>query len=718
VVFVVLDDVGFADLGCYGSEIRTPNIDGIAAHGLRYNSFHTRAICSATRAALLTGRNSHSVGMRTVANIQNGFPNGRGRITTKAATLAEILASAGYNTFAVGKWHLVPPNDTTAAGPFDQWPTRRGFDRYYGFLDAMTDQYHPDLVQDNSRIETPNRPGYHLTEDLIDHAIGYVRDQTSVTPDNPFFLYLALAAAHAPHQVPRSYIDRYVPVFEKGWDKTRADRLARQKALGIVPPRTALTAANAGIKPWDSLEADEQRLFVRLQAAYAGFLQHADEHLGRLFDYLRRIGRLENTLLVIASDNGASQEGGFEGTLNELGYFAGVDEPLAQRLKQMADIGTERSFTNYPLGWARAGNTPFRRYKQNAHGGGTNDPLIVSWPKGIADRGKVRSQFVDVIDVAPTVLNLVAIPAPKVYKGVDQLPLHGASFARTFSDSTAPDPRHTQYFELHGHRALWQDGWKAVTYHIPGTEFDDDRWELYDLRNDFSESTDLAARYPEKLRHLQRIWWQEARKYGVLPLEDRTAIGALRSYRDRPGAHSQRKIFTYFPGQEHLASVVAPDIVNRSFSITAHVDRLGTTAEGVIIANGDWFGGYTFYLKDRKLAFETNGMLGRCVVESDLALPGDATTLRVEIARTGHRKATVTLTADDKQVGTGQLADSRSLIFNWGGLDVGRDSLLPVSPAYAAKIPFAFSPGVLSRVVFEVQDDREAPSAGARTSSR
>jgi arylsulfatase A-like enzyme len=718
IVYVVLDDVGFADLGSYGSEVLTPNLDRLAARGLRYNNFHTRAICSATRAALLTGRNSHAVGMRTVANLQNGFPSGRGRITPAAATLAEVLSSHGYSTFAVGKWHLVPPNDTSAAGPFDHWPTHRGFDRYYGFLDGMTDQYHPDLVQDNTRIEPPNRPGYHLTEDLVDHAIGYVRDQASVTPEKPFFLYLALGAAHAPHQVPTSYVDKYVPIFEKGWDKTRDDRLARQKALGIVPSDTELTAPNDGIKPWDSLSPDEKRLFVRLQAAFAGFLEHADQQLGRLFDHLERTGRLEDTLVVVVSDNGASQEGGFEGTLNELGYFARVEVPFAEKLKRIDQIGTERSFTNYPLGWAQAGNTPFKRYKQNVHGGGSNDPLIISWPGGINDKGKVRTQYVDVIDVTPTVLDIVKIEAPKVHRGVPQLPLHGTSIARTFTDANAPNARHTQYFELHGHRAIWQDGWKAVTYHKPGSEFEDDAWELYDLKSDFSESHDLAARYPDKVEELQKLWWEEAKKYGVLPLDGRNAIGAIRSSRGRPGALSQRSKFTYFPGQEHLAGVAAPDIANRSFSITAYVNRSAAGSEGVILANGDSFGGYTFYLKDGKLAFEINGLLGRSVVVSNAELPKGPETLRVDVTRVSRTEGTAVLTANGQKVGAGKLADTRGLTITWGGLDVGRDTLNPVSPAYADRTPFAFAPGALSKVVFEVQQDETTEAPPVRTSTR
>ena len=696
IVYVLLDDVGFADFGSFGSEIKTPNIDRLASAGLRYNNFHTRAICSSTRAALLTGRNSHTVGVRTVVNIQNGFPNGRGHATPAAANLAEILSTNGYSTFMVGKWHLVAPNDTSAAGPFDHWPTRRGFDRYYGFLDGMTDQYHPELVQDNSRVEAPNKPGYHLTEDLIDHAIDYVKSETSVTPDKPFFLYVALGAAHAPHQVPKPYIDKYVPVFEKGWDKIREDRFARQKQLGIIPSDAQITAPNQGIKPWDSLSADEKRFFVRLQSAYAGFIDHTDEQLGRLFNYLEEVGRLENTIVVLTSDNGASQEGGFDGTLNELAYFSRVEESLAENIKRIDDIGTDRSFENYPLGWAQASNTPFKRYKQNLHGGGTNDPFIISWPKGISDKGSVRSQYVDVIDVTPTILGVVGVEAPNSYKGIEQLPLHGASFAKSFTDPKAPAARHTQYFELHGSRAIWNDGWKAVTFHKPGEDFEKDQWELYNLNEDFAESVDLANKHPEKLKELQALWWEEAKKYGVLPLDGRNALAAFRTYRGRPGALSQRKSFTYYPGQEHLTGVVAPDIINRAFSITAHVDRPKADTEGVILANGDTFGGYTYYLKDGKLVFEISGLLGNTVIVSDAEVPTGKAALAVEVTPVENGASSVVFKANGKKIGEGRLPDTRALSMIWGGLDVGRDSLVPVSPVYKDKGDFAVAPGALA----------------------
>jgi arylsulfatase A-like enzyme len=704
VVFILLDDVGFADLGCFGSEIETPNIDRLAATGLRFNNFHTRAICSPTRAALLTGRNSHAVGLRTVANLVNGFPNGRGRITRKAATLAEILKSAGFSTFLVGKWHLVPLNETSAAGPFDHWPLARGFERFYGFLDGMTDQIHPELVQDQTRVEPPSRPAYHLTEDLIDHAIADVRNQTAVTPDKPFFLYVALGAAHAPHQVAKPYIDKYVPKFQKGWDQVRDLRLARQKQLGIVPESTELSPRNEGVRPWDSLSADEQTLFVQLQAAYAGFLEHADRELGRLTHYLAEIGRLDNTIIVLCSDNGASQEGGLEGSLNELAWFSGLKEPpTADALKRLFDIGTERSFTNYPHGWAMAGNTPFKRYKQNLHGGGSNDPLIISWPRAITDKGAVRTQFVDVIDITPTILDITGITTPKTFGGVEQMPLHGASIARTFADAKAPNPRNIQYFELHGHRALWHDGWKAVTFHHPDTNFDLDRWELYHLTDDFSESKDLALENPRKLAELKDLWWREASAYGVLPLDGRDPLRSRGNRAQPPGMLSGRDSYTYFPGQEHLPAPVAPNLVNRSFSITAIVELPDHKTEGVLLARGDRNGGFALYVKDGRLVFDANHLGWRhTVLRSQHAVPIGKSTLRFEYTRVDQAHGIGVLSIGDQKTAEAEIASSPPWLIAWEGLDVGRDALSPVTDDYGTKDSFAFPAAALTRVDIKV----------------
>ncbi len=712
VVYILLDDVGFADFGCYGSEIQTPNIDRLAATGLRYNNFHTRAICSPTRASLLTGRNSHTVGLRTVANVVNGFPNGRGRITRRAATLAEILRAAGYSTFMAGKWHLVPLNETSPAGPFDQWPLARGFERFYGFLDAMTDQFHPELVQDNTRVEPPRRPGYHLTEDLIDHAIANVRNQTAVTPDKPFFLYVALGAAHSPHQVARPYIDKYVRVFQKGWDRVRGERLVRQKQLGIAPRDTALVPRNEGVRPWDSLSRDEQTLFVELQAAYAGFLDHADAQIGRLTRYLVEIGRFNNTIVVLCSDNGASQEGGLEGSVNELAWFSGLNEPpVADALKRTGDIGTDRSFTNYPHGWAMASNTPFKRYKQNLHGGGSNDPLIISWPKVIVDKGAVRTQFVDVIDITPTILDITGIATPKVYQGVTQMPLHGASIAPTFHHANAPSPRETQYFELHGHRALWHNGWKAVTFHQSDTSFDDDHWELYHLADDFSESNDLAQQHPQKLAELRDLWWREARAYGVLPLEGRDPLKSRGTRTNPPGMLSGRESYTYFPGQEHLPAPVAPNLVNRSFSIIALVNRLDQKAQGVLLARGDRNGGFSLYLKDGRLIFDANHLGWRhTVLRSQREVPVGKSTLRLDYTRIDQAHGIGVLSINAEKTAEAPIDSMPPWLLSWEGLDVGRDALSPVTDDYASMGDFAFPAAALARVDIKVGPPPRRPN--------
>jgi arylsulfatase A-like enzyme len=713
IVYIVLDDVGFSDLGVYGSEIHTPNIDRLALEGLRYNNFHTRAICSPTRAALLTGRNSHSVGVRTVADILNGYPNDRGRISPHATTLAQILRDAGYNTFAVGKWHLVPGAQTSEAGPFENWPLQRGFEHYYGFLGGLTDQYHPDLVQDNSHIDPPRQSGYHLSKDLVDHSITYVRNQQTVTPDKPFFLYLAFGAAHAPHQVPQAYIDKYVPVFEKGWDRTREDRIARQKELGVVPANTDLAPRNEGIKPWDDLSADEKRLFVRYQAAYAGFLEHADEQIGRLTDFLRDSGQLDNTLLVLISDNGANPEGGFEGWTNYVyGYaqLSGTIPPkssIADDLKHIDDIGTDRSTTNYPRGWAMAGNTPFKLYKEFVHAGGINDPLIIHWPKGIADHGGIRHQFVDVIDITPTVLNVTGLKAPETYHGISQKPVEGTSIATTFKVASAPDVHHTQYFEQLGHRAIWRDGWKLVAEHKPGTDFDADTWELYNINEDYSETKDLSGKYPEKVQQFKKLWWSEARKYGVLPLDGRGLARLIQPPPDGP----QRTSWTFYPGQARIPVRVIP-LAKKKISLEAHVNRSGAASEGVLLSVGDSSAGYVFYIQDNKLVFDNNNLGAHAVLVSSAQIPAGESLLRFEFTPGAAFTGTGALYINAEKSAQGPLTISPAVI-GFGALEVGRNSLSPVSQEYASKGSFAFPDGELKKVVVNVSPLAQTASAAA-----
>ncbi len=705
VVCIVFDDLGFADLGCYGSEIATPNIDALAAGGLRYTNFHTTALCSPTRAALLTGRNHHSVGMGGLADWDLGFPGMRGRIARSAGTLAEMLRPAGYNTFATGKWHLTPTFETSQAGPFDQWPLQRGFDRYYGFLEGETSQWHPELVLDNHHIEAPEREGYHLTEDLVDQSIGFVRAQQAVAPGKPFFLYLCLGAQHAPHHAPRQYIDRYVPVFEKGWDRTREDRLARQKALGIVPPETALPERNAGVKAWSELGDDERRLAVRLQAAFAGMLEHADAQLGRLVGWLRESGCLDNTLLALISDNGASQEGSPFGTVNALRYFNGVRDTLADNLPHIDAIGQAHLNNNYPLGWAMAGNTPLKRYKQNTHGGGIRDPLIVHWPAGIASGGGVRPQFHHVSDITPTVLEVAGVAPPAAIAGVAQQPIEGTSFAYTFAAPGEPTRKRTQYFEMLGHRGIWHEGWKAVTFHRPGTRFEDDRWELYHLDTDFNESRDLADEQPQRLQAMIARWFSEAGACNVLPLDDTLN----RFVSSNPHSIAARRHWVLLPGAGRIPQAAAPDIRNRSYRIVAHVEIPPGGADGVLIAQGDWCGGYALYVRDGHLVHDYNFVNRHYVARSAQPVPAGARELAWEVRKTGEYRAEGTLSIDGVPCGAVSLPQTYRAQSSFIGLEVGR-APRPAVGDFEAPFPFT---GRLLRVEVFLGDDQRTDAAAS-----
>jgi arylsulfatase len=712
VLIVVLDDVGYSDFGCYGSEIATPNIDALAASGLRYTGFHTTALCSPTRACLLTGRNHHSVGMGGLADWDHGFPGTRGRVNRSAGTLAEMLRARGYNTCAIGKWHLTPMAETSAVGPFDQWPTQRGFDRYYGFLGGETNQIHPELVCDNHPIETPDRPGYHLTEDLVDRAIDYLRNQSALAPDRPFLLYLALGACHAPHQAPREYVERWEPVFEKGWDTTREERIARQLAMGIVPQGTELPPRNDRVRAWDELSPDERRLAVRLQAAYAGMLEHADVHLGRLFASLEPLGRRDDTLIVLLSDNGASQEGAPLGTVNAARYFNAVRDDLAYNLEHIDQIGEAHLNNNYPQGWAMAGNTPFKRYKQNTHGGGVRDPLIVSWPARIAERGALRSSFCHVTDLAPTILELAGIEAPAEIAGVAQQPIEGRSLAATMTPASSPRGESTsdagrarsesraQYFEMLGHRGIWHDGWKAVSWHKPYTSFDQDRWELYHLDEDWSETRDLAAKEPRRLAEMIERWWIEAGRHQVLPLREGTV--ALWSAGGNPYGNRARTRFVLYGGMERLSTDAAPDIRNRSYSITAAVEIPAGGAEGVLVAHGDWCSGYALYVKDGRLVHDYNFVGTHHVVRSDLRVEPGRRTLRWEMQRTGEFAGAGTLSIDGKPCGRIDIPRTHGGLVSFIGFEVGRAPLPAVSD-FAAPFPFT---GTIEHVTFELDEDQ------------
>jgi arylsulfatase A-like enzyme len=695
IVFIILDDVGFSQLGCYGSQIETPNMDRLAGNGLLFNNFHTTALCSPTRACLLTGRNHHSVGTGIITNLATGYPGYNGRMPREAATIAQVLKENGYNTFATGKWHNTPDEELTAAGPYDRWPLGMGFERFYGFLAGETNQWFPELVCDNHRIETPDHPGYHLSEDIVDKSTEFILDQKQAKPGKPFFLWMAFGAGHAPHHAPREFIEKYQGKFDQGWDKVREEVLVRQKALGVVPQNTDLAPNNPRVKPWDNLSDDERKLFARMQEVYAGFLDHTDCQIGRFVDFLEKIGELDNTLIMLISDNGASREGGPYGTVNEIRFFNAVKESLQANLEMLDELGGPLTYNHYPRGWAQAGNSPLKRFKQNTHGGGIRDPLIIHWPKGIQSKGQIRRQYHHVIDLVPTVYDLIGIHPPHEVNGFPQRPLEGISLAYSFNDGDEPSRKEVQYFEMFGHRGLWHKGWKAVTYHDLSSDgnFDNDRWELYHTDEDFSECHDLAEQYPEKLAEMIDLWWREAEKYQVLPLDDRTNE---RFYIDKPPRDKDRKVYAYYPGTSRMPGSAAPPIRNRSHTIQVRVDIPEEGAEGVLIAHGGRFAGYALYIKDNRLVYDHNYLgIEHYMVSSDRDVPAGPSVLEYRFEKTGEHQGIGRLFINGEKVGETIIPRTIPVSYGPEGLDIGRDSLTPVSEDYTS--PFKFT-GVLEKV--------------------
>ena len=699
IVYCVFDDVGYSDFGCYGSEIATPNIDRLAAGGLRYTNFHTTSLCSPTRASLLTGRNHHAVGMGTLANYDMGYPGYRGIITKDAAMMPEILRGVGYNSFAVGKWHLTPMHHTGPTGPFDQWPTQRGFDRFYGFMDGAMNQWEPFLTEDNHHVATPDDPNYHLSIDITNRALSMITSQKSLAPEKPFFLYMAFGAGHSPHHVPKEMIDEYVPIFEKGWDVTRDERIARQKAMGIIPQDTVLPPRNPGVRAWTELNADEKRLFVRFQAAYAAMLTHTDQQIGRVIDTLETIGQLTNTIFIVMSDNGASQEGSHFGTMHQGRYFERAPITLEQSIDKIDEIGETQWFNNYPLGWAMAGNTPCKFYKQNTHGGGVRDPLVMHWPAGFdtSEAGTLRHQFHHVSDLSPTMLEVLGVGLPKTMNGVDQMPLHGTPMTYTFAGASAPTKKKVQHFEMLGHRGIVADGWKAVTLHLPRTTMDQDVWELYDLNNDFSESNDLAAAHPDKLRELEALWWEEAAKYKVLPVDDGSGSRLRRPV---------RKKFVLWPGLERVPSDASPRLTNTSHTIAAHITVPVNGCEGVLLSEGDRWGGYVMFVQDGKPCFHYHFPLERHEVRGTQNLtPGDHV-ITWELTKVDRASGHGKLSVDGVEVAS---VDIPRIIRGWmpfNGLHVGRNNGAPVGTSYEAPFPFT---GTLHRIEVELLDKIPGP---------
>ena len=610
VLFIVLDDTGVGQLGCYGSPIATPNLDRLAERGLRYNNMHTTALCSPSRSCVISGRNHHSNAMACITEGATGYPGYNGLVPFENGFLSEMLLEHGYNTYMVGKWHLIPSSQETAAGPYDRWPLGRGFERYYGFLGGDTSQWDPDLVYDNHQVEPPKsaEEGYHLTEDLADRAIQFISDAKQVDPDKPFYLHFCTGATHAPHHVPKEWADRYTGVFNDGWDAYREKVFARQKELGIIAPNAELSRHDPDVPAWESLSDDQRRLYARMMEVFAGFLTHTDHHIGRLLDYLKSIGELDNTLIMVVSDNGASAEGGPTGTTNEAQFFNNAQEPFEDSLAAIDELGGPKHFNHYPWGWTFAGNTPFRRWKRETYRGGTSDPYIVSWPKRITNTGGVREQYAHIIDMVPTVLDVLGIEPPQTIRGVPQSPLHGVSFAHTFDDSTATSRRTTQYFEMMGHRSIYHDGWRAVCP-WPGPSFaeagkgfgepisaetlaqlDAQGWELYHVAEDPAECHDLAAEHRDRLIALIATWYVEAGKYDVMPVD---GSGLARFVIEKPMIAAPRDRFVYYPDTQSVPFFAGARVLNRPHSITADVEIPEAGAEGVLLAQGTAGGGFT-----------------------------------------------------------------------------------------------------------------------------
>ena len=728
VVFIVLDDTGFGHLGCYGSPIETPSLDALAANGLRYNNMHTTALCSPSRSCIVTGRNHHSNGMACITELATGFPGYNGNVPFENGYLSEMLLQRGYSTFMVGKWHLIPSSQETGTGPYDRWPLGRGFERFYGFLGGDTSQWNPDLVYDNHQIEPPKTPeeGYHLSEDLADRAMQFIADAKQVDPDKPFYLHYCTGATHAPHHAPKEWADKYKGVFDDGWDAYRTKVFARQKELGIVPADAELSRHDPDVPEWESLPADVRRLYARMMEVFAGFLSHADHHIGRLLDFLRSIDELDNTIVMVVSDNGASAEGGVTGTTNEAQFFNNAPEPIEDSLAAIDELGGPKHFNHYPWGWTWAGNTPFRRWKRETYRGGACDPFIVHWPAGIDAKGEVRTQYAHLVDMVPTVLDLLGVEAPAAIRGVTQSPIQGVSFAHTLRDGAAASDHHTQYFEMLGHRAIYKDGWRAVCP-WPGpsfaeaghgfgdpisaaglTELDAQRWELYHVEEDFAENHDVAAEHRDKLIEMIATWYVEAGKYDVMPID---GSGLLRMMGEKPLVALPRDRYVYFPNTQSVPFFAAPRLLNRPHSITADVDIPESGAEGVLLCQGTAAGGYSLFVKDGTLHYVHN-YVARDVfrVASDQPVTPGKHELRFEFEPTGDMDllqghgapGRFQLYIDGALVGDTDVPYTTPIAFNPGALTCGANPGSPITDDYPG--PFRFT-GTLHSVTVDVSGE-------------
>jgi arylsulfatase len=734
VLYIVLDDVGFSAMSCYGGPIETPNIDRIVANGVRYTQFHTTALCSPTRSCLLTGRNHTRNSMACITEAAVGYPNASGTIPPENGMLSEILGELGWNTYMVGKWHLCPTDEMNLAAPRRNWPTGRGFERWYGFLGAETNQWYPDLVYDNHPVEQPRSPeeGYHLTEDLTDRALEFIKDAKAIAPEKPFFLYYAPGACHAPHHVPQEWSEKFKGRFDMGYEAIREQTLANQKKLGIVPANTEVPPINPigtpetrqgpdgqpfpavdYTRPWNSLGDDEKRLFSRMAEVYAGFLAHADHHIGRLLDYLEQTDQLDNTLVIVVSDNGASGEGGPNGSVNEGKFANGVPDTLADNLAHLEELGTPATYNHYPNGWAMAFNTPFKLWKRYEFNGGSCDPCIVSWLAGTEARGETRNQYYHAIDLVPTIMDVLSIDAPETIKGHTQSAFDGVSMRDSFDDRSAPSNRHTQFYSMLGSRSIWHEGWKAVTTHptLSGwSNFNEDEWELYHVDEDRAEVHNLAQEHPDKLRELVNLWFAEAGANNAFPLDDRSAVEIFQT--PRPQLSAARNRYVYFPDTSPVPEWQAVNVKNRSFAIGALVDIPSPGAEGVLFAHGTRFGGHALYVKNNRLHYVNNfvGAVDQTVVGSEDIPTGKNLLLSASFEKTADEsdcaRGTLSLYHADDKVGEAEIKIQRGAWSVPGdGLYVGRQNGATVTDDYPGERPHTFTGGTINRVAVDVSGE-------------
>ena len=725
VLIVLVDDMGFGQSSAFGGPLNMRTLDGLANSGLRYNQFHTTALCSPSRAALLTGRNHHTNNMGSITETSTAFPGNTGQRPDSVAPLAKMLRYNGYNTAHFGKNHETSAWETSVAGPTDRWPTRNGFDKFYGFMGGETNQWAPAIYDGMIKIEVPKTPSYHFMTDMTNQSIKWMQSVKALTPEKPFFMYFAPGATHAPHHAPKEWIAKYKGKFDQGWDVLREETLARQIKLGVVPAGTKLAPKPEAIKDWATLSADEKKLFARQMEVFAGFAEYMDTEIGRLVKAISDMGQLDNTLIFyVVGDNGASAEGGMSGMFNEMTYFNGITETVQDIMKHYGELGGPNTYSHYAAGWAVAGNTPFTWTKQVASSyGGTRNGMVVYWPKTIRAKGEVRSQWHHLIDIAPTILQAAGLPEPKVVDGVPQSPIEGVSMVYSFNDAKAKDTRLTQYFEIFGNRAIYNEGWLAGTVHRaawetkPRATLETDVWELYDTSKDFSLTNDLARQNPAKLAEMQALFLKEAEKYRVLPIDDRSLERTNAALVGRPDLMAGRTSLTVYEGMAGMSENVFISTKNVSHSITAEVEIPKGGAKGVILAQAGRFGGWSLYLKDGKPSYTYNFLgLQRFTVAAKQPVAAGKVTIRFEFAYDGGglgKGGKGTLFVNGKKVAEGRIDRTQAMIFSADeGADVGEDGETPVVETYGIAAPYKFT-GKIARVTVDIPPMKTAGTAQA-----